>query len=69
MNLFAALVAITAIIGFVLISRHWLESRRSRSACQARLDQIEDEFRKRIETLERIVTDRREALRKQIDEL
>jgi hypothetical protein len=33
------------------------------------MDELERELRERIETLERIVTDQREQLKRQIDEL
>jgi sensor domain CHASE-containing protein len=69
MNVFTAMVAIAAIIGVVAVSRHWLESRRLNGVDQERFERVETELRERIETLERIVTDQREKLRKQIDEL
>lgn len=69
MNLFSAMVSIAAILGVVAIARAWVDARKHSSTDEARLDRIEAEFRERIETLERIVTDQREQLRKQIDEL
>ncbi|NBB94023.1 MAG: hypothetical protein GVY32_12740 [Gammaproteobacteria bacterium] len=69
MNLFSALVAIAAIIGIVAVSRHWFESRRGRGIDREHLERVEIELRERIETLERIVTDQRDKLRKQIDDL
>lgn len=69
MNLFSAMVAIAAIIGVVAVSRYWFESRNHTAADRERLDQIEEEFRERIEALEEIVIDQREKLRKQIDDL
>jgi predicted DNA-binding transcriptional regulator len=69
MNVFSAMVAIVAILGVVAIARAWVESRKHAAPDHKRLDSIESEFRERIETLERIVTDQREQLRRQIDEL
>lgn len=69
MNIFSAMVAIASIIGIVAISRYWFESRRSRGVESEQLERLEQELRERIETLERIVTDQREQLRRQIDEL
>lgn len=69
MNLFTALVAITAILAVVTISRHWFESRRKSGLNHERLEQLDSELRERIETLERIVTDQRDALRKKFDEI
>lgn len=69
MNLFSAMVAIAAIVGVVVIARHWLETRRTQGIDHEHLQRLEVELRERIETLERIVTDQREQLRKQIDDL
>jgi predicted DNA-binding transcriptional regulator len=69
MNVFSAMVAIAAILGVVSIAQAWVKSRHSAAPEHKRLDSIEREFRERIETLERIVTDQREQLRRQIDEL
>ena len=69
MNVFSAMVAIAAIIGVVAVARHWFESRRSQGIDREHLDRVEAELRERIETLERIVTDQREELRKKIDDL
>ncbi|HSH27206.1 MAG TPA: hypothetical protein VK972_05505 [Wenzhouxiangella sp.] len=69
MNLFSAAVAIAAIIAIVAIARHWFDSRRGHGVDREDLERVETELRERIETLERIVTDQREALGKQIDEL
>lgn len=69
MNVFTAIVTVAAIVGIVLISRAWFESRQGSSTERERLDELERELRERIETLERIVTDQREQLRKQIDDL
>lgn len=69
MNIFSSMVAITAIIGIVAVARYWFEARNRHGTDDERLDRLESEFRERIETLERIVTDQREKIRKQIDEL
>jgi len=69
MNFFSAFVAIAAIYGIVRIAQYWFESRKAPPPDHARVDQLEEELRERIETLERIVTDQREQLKRQIDEL
>lgn len=69
MNVFSATIAIVAICAIVLICRAWFESRQSGGIDRDHFDRVERELRERIETLERIVTDQREKLRKQIDEL
>lgn len=69
MNIFSAMVSIAAILGVVAIARAWTDARKHTMGDDRRLDRIETEFRERIETLERIVTDQREQLRRQIDEL
>ena len=69
MNIFSAFVAIAAIVGLVRIAQYWFESRKAPPPDQARMDELERELRERIETLERIVTDQREQLKRQIDEL
>ncbi len=69
MNLFSAMVAIAAIIGIVAVSRYWFESRHRDGVDPERFEQLENELRERIETLERIVVDQREQLKRKIDEL
>ncbi len=69
MNLFSALVAIVAIIAVVTISRQWFAARHKSGLDHERLEQLDGELRERIETLERIVTDQRDALRKKFDDL
>ncbi len=69
MNVFSAMVAIAAIMGVVAIARAWVEGRKHSAPDNERLDRIETEFRERIETLEKIVTDQRDQLRRKIDEL
>jgi len=71
MNIFSAFVAIAAIYGVVRIAQYWFESRRTppQDHDRDRSSEVEQELRERIETLERIVTDQREKLKRQIDEL
>lgn len=69
MNLFSAMVAIAAILGIVAITRYWFEARGKHGVEREDLERVETELRERIETLERIVTDEREKLRRKIDEL
>jgi len=69
MNLFSAFVAIAAIFGVVRIAQYWIESRKAPPPDHQRMDELERELRERIETLERIVTDQRDQLKRQIDEL
>lgn len=69
MNLFSAMVAISAILGVVAVTRYWFESRHHVGADKHRIDRLESELRERIENLERIVVDQREQLRRKIDEL
>jgi hypothetical protein len=69
MNVFSAMVAIAAIFGIVAVARYWFESRGRDGVEAERFERLEIELRERIETLERIVTDQREQLRRKIDEL
>lgn len=69
MNIFSAFVAIAAIFGVVRIAQYWIESRKAPPPDHERISQVEEELRERIETLERIVTDQREQLKRQIDDL
>ncbi len=68
-----AFIAIAAIVAEAY--RHHNKDKLSRAdqraldAVNQRLDTVESELRKRIETLERIVTDRREDLKRQFDRL
>ena len=68
-----ALIAIAAIVAEAY--RHHNKDRLSKAdpkaldALNQRLDTIETELRRRVETLERIVTDRREDLKRQFDRL
>ncbi len=69
MNVFSAAVAIMAIIALTEISKKWLEARRRESQHDPRIRAELESLRDRVETLERIVTDRREGLRQRYDEL
>lgn len=71
MNLWTALVAIAAIWGVVEVFRQWaMNKRKSQAGDEHRVsEQAMRELRQRIETLERIVTDDKEALRRKFDEL
>ena len=69
MNVFSAAVAIVAILGIVSLGRSWVESRQRNVKLEASVDEALADLRERIETLERIVTDQRETLRKKFDEL
>lgn len=68
-----ALIAIAAIVAEAY--RHHNRDKLSKADQKAlaaigqRLDSVESELRRRIETLERIVTDRREDLKRQFDHL
>ncbi|NKI35974.1 hypothetical protein HFP89_12455 [Wenzhouxiangella sp. XN79A] len=70
MNLWTALVAIAGIIGIVQITRYRLESRRAETAepdphARETIERLEE----RVRTLERIVTDDKEALKRRFDDL
>lgn len=69
MNIFSAAVAIMAIIALTEISKKWLEARRRPPEDAERIQTALDDLRERVETLERIVTDQRDALRRKFDEL
>ncbi len=69
MNLFSAAVAIVAILGIVSISEKWIKARRSSDELASSVEEALSDLRERIETLERIVTDQRETLRRKFDEL
>ena len=69
MNFFSAFVAVAAIIGIVSIGRAWIEGRHQNAKLEASVNEALSDLRERIETLERIVTDQRETLRKKFDEL
>ncbi len=69
MNVFSAAVAIMAIIALTEISKKWLEARRRPPEDTERIQATLDDLRDRVETLERIVTDQRDVLRRKFDEL
>ena len=69
MNLFSAAVAIAAIVAIVSIAEKWIQARRSSDALENSVEEALRDLRERSETLERIVTDQRETLRKKFDEL
>lgn len=69
MNFFSAAVAIAAILGIVSIGLKWVEARRHSAALESSVNDALADLRERIETLERIVTDQRETLRRKFDEL
>lgn len=69
MNIFSAAVAIVAILGIVSISEKWIKARRSSDQLASSVEEALSDLRERIETLERIVTDQRETLRRKFDEL
>jgi len=68
-----ALIAIAAIITEAY--RHHNKDKMSKADKQAmdalnrRVDELESDLKKRVETLERIVTDEKENLRRQFDQL
>lgn len=68
-----AIICIVAIVGGTISKRY---DYKGNSATGARLDELEkkmdrldSDLRKRVETLERIVTDRKEDLKRQFDSL
>ena len=71
MNLWSALVAIVAIWGVVEVFRQWAKNKRaSESENGARVtEETVSELERRIQTLERIITDDKDALRRKFDEL
>ena len=71
MNFWTAAVAIMAIIGVVEIAKQWIKSRNKsqfQERSQAESAQLE-ELKSRIQTLETIVTDKRETLKREIDDI
>jgi hypothetical protein len=67
------LIVIAAIAGEAwrhhLRARHAAPDRNAMDELTRRLDRVEAELRERVETLERIVTDSREDLKRQFDRL
>ena len=71
MNFWTAAVAIMAILGVVEIAKQWIKSRNKnqfQERSQAETAQLE-ELKSRIQTLETIVTDKRETLKREIDDI
>jgi hypothetical protein len=68
-----ALICIAGVIGEAYRSRHKAASSKESTdradALEKRLDALEGDLRERVEVLERIVTDRREDLKRQFDHL
>lgn len=69
MNLYSAIVAVVAIWALVQVVRYWADSRRDASAGNGAHDERLDTLEERIRTLERIITDERESLRRKFDDL
>lgn len=75
MSMWTAIVVIAIAAIVAEAYRHHNKDKLSKSDQQAldamnqRLDNVESELRKRVETLERIVTDRREDLKREFDRL
>lgn len=71
MNLYSALVAIAALWAVVRVSQHWAEGRRAGQVSAATRDRDADieRLEERVRTLERLVTDDAERLRKKFDDL
>ena len=70
MNLWTALVAIAGIIGIVQITRYRIESRRTEpSEADPEARETIRRLEERVNTLERIVTDDKEALKRRFDDL
>ena len=71
MNLYSAIVAAIAIWAVVRITQHWLAARDGDSAAkrEAAHEAELEELEARVRNLERIVTDRRESLESEFDDL
>lgn len=75
MSMWTAIVIIVVAAIVAEAYRHHNKDKLSKADQQAiaainrRLDSIESDLRQRVETLERIVTDRKENLRRQFDHL
>ena len=70
MDVFLFVILITLIGGSIHLTKLWI--RRNASANAARADTLEDEvdaLRERVETLERIVTDEKYTLDREIEKL
>lgn len=73
MNFWTAMVAIAGIFGIVMIVRYKTDARRQAGQHDATVSAEQAEavraLEERIRTLERIVTDDKEALKRRFDEL
>jgi len=75
MNMWTAifLISVTAIIASIFRDRgkrqHNAETRKELEAMHAKLDALDTELRDRVETLERIVTNPKEDLKRQFEHL
>ncbi|HLF29984.1 MAG TPA: hypothetical protein VI566_03030 [Xanthomonadales bacterium] len=75
MSMWTAIVIIAVAAIIAEAYRHRSKDKLSKADQQAiaainrRLDSVESDLRQRVETLERIVTDRKEDLRRQFDHL
>ncbi len=73
MNFWTAMVAIAGIMGIVAITRYRMELRNTKSADpdpdKAERAETVRRLEERVETLERIVTDDKEALKRRFDDL
>jgi len=67
MNLYSAIVAGIAIWAVVRITQHWLAARQ-RDRADGERAEIEA-LEARVRTLERLVTDRRESLKREFEDL
>ena len=68
-----ALICVTGIVASIFTDKGRRKERREAAReledLQARLDKLEDDLRRRVETLERIVTNPKDDLKRQFDEL
>ena len=71
MNLWTALVAMAGIWGVVQIAQYWIKAREQQEVdVVSETDRAQiDELKSRIETLETIITDNRESLKRKIDNI
>mgnify|MGYP001126528388 CR=1 FL=1 len=71
MNLWTALVAMAGIWGVVQIAQYWINAREQQEVdVVSETDRAQiDELKSRIETLETIITDNRESLKRKIDNI
>jgi len=71
MNLWTALVAMAGIWGVVQIAQYWINAREQQEVdVVSDTDRAQiDELKSRIETLETIITDNRESLKRKIDNI